>query len=501
MLTQEEKYQTSSVEELQKEIKLLDLRQNAIKILINAAYGAFGNKYFYWANIDIAQSITLQGQDLIKFSVKALNHFFRNKWHLDTELHRKLGISQYTISQIESDTVIYVDTDSNYVWFYPALASIQGMPEMDDSQALKFILKIDEYGIKPYLKSAFEKYAEHFNTQNRQDFELENISVEAVWLKKKNYLLNIGYEDNEHQSILPEEKRYKIIKGLENVKGSYPIWARTKLGEIDNVLLKKGRNLNVDTDLIPMLRTIKEEYLNLDIDAIAFNFNLNEYDKYIIDLEKLEFAKGTGPIPRGSAYYNFTLLANKDENHKPAQPGNKVKLYHCGQENNPHNFDIFCYPPGDFPELIAPAIDRDEQFFRLIIEPCNRFLSAYGWIELTSKLTRVVEIIKSRSKKPVKPEDFYPYHVIDQISLESMEVPEKFNRYLEDHSLPVDPEEFGEYLSCISKYELNTKIVSSSELQKYIKRQKKKLEKKAKGEEVTAEDTQEEAAPEETTEE
>lgn len=100
------------MEDKAKSIKKLDLKQNAIKILINSIYGAFGNKWFYFYNPDIAQSITLQGQDLIKFSIKAVNHYFLEKWHLDTELHEMLGISQYTITPITDEAAIYTDTDS-----------------------------------------------------------------------------------------------------------------------------------------------------------------------------------------------------------------------------------------------------------------------------------------------------------------------------------------------------------------------------------------------------
>jgi len=100
------------MEDRDKHLKKLDLKQNAIKILINSIYGAFGNKWFYFYNPDIAQSITLQGQDLIKFSIKAVNHYFLERWHLDTELHEQLGISQYTINKVDSEAAIYTDTDS-----------------------------------------------------------------------------------------------------------------------------------------------------------------------------------------------------------------------------------------------------------------------------------------------------------------------------------------------------------------------------------------------------
>lgn len=100
------------MEDTTRQIKKLDLKQNAIKILINSIYGAFGNKWFYFYNPDIAQSITLQGQDLIKFSIKAVNHYFQEKWHLDTELHKTLGIDQYVIHQVTEEAAIYTDTDS-----------------------------------------------------------------------------------------------------------------------------------------------------------------------------------------------------------------------------------------------------------------------------------------------------------------------------------------------------------------------------------------------------
>jgi hypothetical protein len=100
------------MEDKTKLLRKLDLKQNAIKILINSIYGSFGNRWFYFYNPDIAQSITLQGQDLIKFSIKAVNHYFLEKWHLDTELHEKLGLTRYQINKIQEEAAIYTDTDS-----------------------------------------------------------------------------------------------------------------------------------------------------------------------------------------------------------------------------------------------------------------------------------------------------------------------------------------------------------------------------------------------------
>jgi hypothetical protein len=100
------------MEDISKKIKSLSLKQGAIKILIKSIYGALGNKWFYFYNIDIAQSITLQGQNLIKFSIQAINFYFKERWHRDHELHKIMGIDGRKISKISEDAAVYTDTDS-----------------------------------------------------------------------------------------------------------------------------------------------------------------------------------------------------------------------------------------------------------------------------------------------------------------------------------------------------------------------------------------------------
>ena len=130
------------MESRDKKIKKLSLKQGAIKILINSIYGAFGNKWFYFYNPDIAQSITLQGQDLIKFSIKAVNFYFKEKWHLDRELHEIMGISHLRINKVEEDAAIYTDTDSIYIQFDSALKSIEGI-HLTPDEYLKLCIQID----------------------------------------------------------------------------------------------------------------------------------------------------------------------------------------------------------------------------------------------------------------------------------------------------------------------------------------------------------------------
>lgn len=55
--------------------------EQGCKRFINSVYGALACKFYQCSNIDIAESITLQGQDLIKFSVRAFNTLIRSRWN------------------------------------------------------------------------------------------------------------------------------------------------------------------------------------------------------------------------------------------------------------------------------------------------------------------------------------------------------------------------------------------------------------------------------------
>ena len=455
---------------LEQQIKSLDLKQNAIKILINSAYGAFGNKYFYFHDNEIAQSITLQGQDLIKFSIRAVNHYFQHKWHNDTDLHEKLGIAGRTIKPIEKEAAIYTDTDSVYVCFDYALQSVEGLT-LNNKESLEFCLSINRNRLKGYFEQAFEKYASHFNTDNRQNFELENLSRSGIWLAKKKYVLSVSYKDNKNERLLDKESL--IIKGLEAIQSSYPIWARNHLQKLYVYLLDTGYSMDLEDDLIPKLMDLREECRALPIEDIAFNFSVRVYEDYLKSLLPLVMEKGMPIYGRAAAYHNHLIKKTNSQKYALIRSGSKIKFYYAAP--NEHNFDIFAYAPGSFPAEFAVPLDREQQFFRLIVEPINKLLVAMGYPELTPSLTRRVEVIKSRSrKKEFTDAETYPLYSVNSETLEYFEIPEICQTYINDPDLTVPAEIFMTYISAISKYGLNTVIVPNHELHKYRERVAKK---------------------------
>lgn len=455
---------------LEQQIKSLDLKQNAIKILINSFYGAFGNKYFYFHDNEIAKSITLQGQDLIKFSIRSINHYFQNRWHLDTELHEKLGIADMVINKIEQDAAIYTDTDSVYVCFDYAINSVEGLT-LNNQQALEFCLSINRNRLKQYFDNAFEKYADHFNTTNRQNFELENLSRSGIWVAKKKYLLKVSYKDNKHEKLLDKESL--IIKGLEAIQASYPIWARQHLQTLYSYLLDMGYGLDLENGLIPKLRELRKECDALTIDEIAFTFSVRVYEDHLKSLNPLELEKGMPIYGRAAAYHNHILVKTKSEKYALIRGGSKIRFYYT--DPNEYDFDIFSYSPGLFPEEFALPINREQQFFRLIIEPINKLLVAMGFTELTATLNRKVDVIKSRSRsKTFTDEETYPLYSVNSETLEYYEIPESCQSIIGNPDAAIPPELFPIYISAISKYGLNTVIVPKHELAKYRERIAKK---------------------------
>jgi DNA polymerase elongation subunit (family B) len=338
------------------EYKKLDLKQNALKILINSIYGAFANKYFYFHNVDIAQSITLQGQDLIKFSIRAINHYFNNLWHKDTELHQKLGIDGFKINKINEPASVYTDTDSVYMQFGSALRSIEGLPELTEEEKLRFCIDVNKYRLDGYLKQCFESYGKAYNTKNQQNFELENLSTYGIWVKKKNYAINVAYEPNKNEMLLRDidgKSDYLIVKGLEIVKSSYPAWARDNLTKITKLFLKKGYDISIDDDIILLLKQLKEEFKLKNIDDISFNFRMGVYDKYVKSENPIVIEKGIPIYARAGVIYNNRLIVNGIEGkYEKLMEGDKIKFYYCNEEQT--GVDVFAYSPGSYPIEIFP---------------------------------------------------------------------------------------------------------------------------------------------------
>ena len=383
-------------------------------------------------------------------------------------------VDEESHSFIANDILVH---NSIYVQFDSAVDSIVGADFTKD-EALNICISIDRYRLSNYFDMCFEKYGKVFNTKNRLKFKLENLSETGIWLKKKNYAIRVAYEPNPTYELEPQDKRYLIIKGLEPVKGSYPIWARDKLTELTSFIMDRGKRLDIEKDIIPRLTALKTEAISLHPDDLAFNFRIRVYNKYVASEARLELKKGISIFPRAAAIYNHILISTGlIEKYPKIREGDKIKFYYCNPETNEGGHDVFAYSPGTYPDEIALLMDIDSQFFSLIIEPVNRLLTAMKMSSLDLNLKRAVELVTVKSKKVLTDADIFPLYIVDQETLEYVEVPEKFWKVIGNADADVAEEDFQEYLGVITRYGLNTTIVPKPELDKYLKRMTKKKEK------------------------
>jgi hypothetical protein len=383
-------------------------------------------------------------------------------------------VDEESHSFIANDILVH---NSIYVQFDSAVDSIIGA-DFSKDEALNICISIDRYRLSSYFDMCFEKYGRVFNTKNRLKFKLENLSETGIWLKKKNYAIRVAYEPNPNYELEPQDKRYLIIKGLEPVKGSYPIWARNKLTELTSFIMDRGKRLDLEKDIIPRLLDLKKEAIGLHPDDLAFNFRIRVYNKYVASEAKLELRKGISIFPRAAAIYNHTLITTGlVEKYPKIREGDKIKFYYCNPASNEGGHDVFAYSPGTYPDEIALLMDIDSQFFSLIIEPINRLLTAMKISSLDSNLKRTVELVTVKSKKVLTDAEIFPLYIVDQETLEYVEVPEKFWKVIGNPEADIPEEDFQEYLGVITRYGLNTTIVPKPELDKYLKRMIKKKEK------------------------
>ena len=369
-------------EELKSEInRLIYLRdyynneEQALKIYLNSYYGACGSPWFAFYSIDVAEAVTLQGQDLIKYSEKVLNRYFLEFWHKDLVLHKKMGISK--VEKLDNPVVVYADTDSNFCSFKEVIDKCdwQGTPK-------DFILTLYKTFLADYLNKCYDIYAKNCGTENYQNFELEKISDAGVWLAKKKYVYNTVWKD---PGIDVEPLSDITAKGVEIVQSSSSKYVRDTLKNLLKYVFTKKKDFN-PAEFAGILKKHKEEYKLKNLEDIAASSSIGDYEKYVLmDKEKLVMEKGCPIHVRASALYNHALFNSKyKKKYQPIRSGEKVKYYHVKTKNNDEN--VFAFIAGSFPVEFAPPIDYDTQFSKNIVQPINRFVEAMGFSPLSQAL-------------------------------------------------------------------------------------------------------------------
>lgn len=368
------------LDEYQKKSSDFHNEEQGVKLTLNSIYGALGNKWFSLANIDVAESVTLQGQDIWKFAEKIINRYFNELWHLDTELHEKMGIKN--VRPLSLDFVIYGDTDSNYI----NLGAVMDSCEFD-FDPFDFVKRLNEFRLKEYIKKCYEIYAKKSGTDNYQDFELESLSYNGVFLGKKKYVLDIAWVDP-NKDLFPKLSKIKST-GIELAQSGTAPFAREKLTFLLRHIFEKGKEFDI-REFVKMLKEIKNEFKVQDTNQISIGIGVNNIEKFIVnDTTKFEVAKGCPMHVRAAGYHNYILNNSKHKvKYSLIRSSEKIKMYFVKTKSDTEN-NVFGYLNGAYPYEFAPPVDFDAQFGRVILDPINRFVVAMGYPEISPNLLLV----------------------------------------------------------------------------------------------------------------
>lgn len=360
MLSLESDYQTSKDDKLLPKISALNNKQMAAKIALNSLYGATANEGFRFFNPDVAESITMTGQFILK---KIENE-------IDFALNKKFGTGEHKY-------LVYVDTDSVYVNMEPVVKKF--LTGKNDSDVVKSLEKV----AKDILQAEINKICGNISDtlgffENKIHFKLEAVGDIAIWCAKKKYIVRV----HSSEGVTYAKPKFKVM-GLEMVRSSTPAFIRSKLKE-SLVQVFDGNEKSVQQ----FIDKAREEFNALPIESVAFPRTANSIDEYY-DASSI-YKRATPIHVRGVLLYNEIIKRKKLQGKYPLiNDGDKIKFMYLKMPN-PLKENVIAIPAdGSLPKDLAldKYVDYSMQFEKSFLSAMNIILEPIGWnAEETSSL-------------------------------------------------------------------------------------------------------------------
>ena len=346
MLEVKQQIEKDKTDKLVREATILENKQMATKILLNSLYGAMGNRYFRYYDLQLAEGVTTTGQKVIQHSEVVVNKYLQK------------------ILNDTKDRVIAMDTDSLYV----------GVDDLVDKfckdNPVDFLDKFGTEAIEPLLEKAFEKFAEDTDAYtNRMVMKREAIADRGIWTAKKRYILNV-YDNEGVRYAKPKIK----VMGIEAVKSSTPMICRDAMKEMFKIIVT-GDESKTQT----AIANFKSHFKSLSADKIAFPRGVSDITSYS-DKNQI-FSKGTPIHSRGALLYNYYVKKeNLDKRYRLIQNGDKIKFIYLNKRNAMRQ-NVISFPDDKLPDELGlnNYIDYDLQFQKTFLDPLDIILKSIKW--------------------------------------------------------------------------------------------------------------------------
>lgn len=351
-----------------------DSQQMVRKIWINALYGCMTNEFFPMFSIENGMTVTLSGQELIKYLSNGFNNYINKEWsNLAKEIFNK------DIKHKEYDYVLLNDTDSATFHLEP-LAKSLGIEFKSNEEFEQFAIKCEKEIIQPFFDRILKEYADSYKAPNIIKFKRENITSKIIILAKKKYALEIINSEGDSFVDKPKIK----IKGIEIIKTDTSLFSRKRLRELVDYIFETE-----DKDkVLDRIAEIKEEFMKQDIFDIAISKNAKEYTKWCKPTEEyikegMDYKLRIPMHIKAAQNYNYFVKRNNLPYQEIAN-GNKVKFVYVF-ENNLLNTYVIGFM-GKFPDEFQKEfnIDYETQWEKSFVSIIQRFFDVLGWGKINS---------------------------------------------------------------------------------------------------------------------
>lgn len=348
---------TTEYKTLKNQQSLLNIRQHTIKIFINSVYGALGNKVFPLGDDDLARSITLTGQAVIKQSNKIL----------DDLIIEKLKSKNITLPN-EYSCVIYNDTDSVHASM--SMLVNNGLEFWHNDKISKNFYD-EVLDIENHLNQEIKKWCdENLNSiDSRIVFKREAICDVALYLQKKRYVLHILDEEG----IVTNKFKYT---GVEIARTTMPAPIKPLAKKIVETMLLTQSQVKTNEVLDEAYKKFKE----LPIADISFVIGLKGYEKYSSRCDGFKTVKSM-PLHVKAAYFHNTLCKTLKigKKYESIGSGDKIRFFYVKQPNK-YGISAVAYKyyyPEEFNGIFEPDVDL--MFDKILYSSVERFYEAVNW--------------------------------------------------------------------------------------------------------------------------
>lgn len=342
-------------EKLQEQIYDLDTIQYTYKILLNSIYGAFGQKYSPFYDIDHAASITLTGQSVVKEASDIVYEYSKQK-----------GI----ICE-KSDIYKYGDTDSAYFSIYKILSHMN-ISLLDEKgkitkEARHIMKEVGEFLNKNILEWAKKELN---SSDPRFIFKQESTCDVAVFMEKKRYILHVLESEG-----IPAKEPFKYV-GVEVVRSSFSDDTKDLIKNvIESAILSKDKAASNK-----ILKEAYEKFCKFSIENIAFRSKITDIEKQKKKIRNDgKIGLGTPVHAKGAIYFNNMLQHFKlDSKYEPITNGIKIKWFYPSK--NSFNFSAMSFID-TFPKEFYGVfnVNYSKMFDKSVIPPVERLYDCLGW--------------------------------------------------------------------------------------------------------------------------